>query len=120
MLVVSLSVRTVDEEAEADVRRFVAEEVAEESPVRTGARLGVWAASLICDLGEPQGGKDIIYGLISVPVKTTMQQIAGSGGACARRRHAGTFPRLDFSAQDLIEAKTLVFPLLRLLTELRD
>ena len=30
------------------------------------------------------------------------------------------FPRLNFSAQGLLEAQTLVFPLLRLLAELRD
>ena len=48
----TLSARTVDEEAEADGQRFVAEEVAEESPVRIGASLGVWAASLICGFGE--------------------------------------------------------------------
>ena len=68
----SLSVRTVDEKAETDGQRFVAEEVAKESPVRIGTSLGVWAASLICDLGEPQGGREIIYGLASVPVKTMM------------------------------------------------
>ena len=37
----SLSVRTVDEKAETDGQRFVAEEVAKESPVRIGTSLGV-------------------------------------------------------------------------------
>ena len=55
----SLSARTVEEEAEADGQRFVAEEVAEESPVRIGTSLGVWAASLICGLGERQGGEGL-------------------------------------------------------------
>jgi hypothetical protein len=30
------------------------------------------------------------------------------------------FPSLDFSTRDLLEVQTLVFPLLRLLAELRD
>ena len=30
------------------------------------------------------------------------------------------FPRLEFSTQGLLEAQTLVFPLLRLLAQLRD
>ena len=30
------------------------------------------------------------------------------------------FPGLDFSTQDLLEAQTFVFPLLRFLAELRD
>ena len=59
MVVGSLSARTVEEEADADGQRFVAEEVAEESPVRIGTSLGVWAASLICGLGERQGGEGL-------------------------------------------------------------
>ena len=51
VVVGTLSARTVDEEAEADGQRFVAEGVPEESPVRIRASLGVWAASLICGFG---------------------------------------------------------------------
>ena len=47
-----MSARTVDEEAEADGQRIVAEEVAEVSPVKIGASLGVWAASLISGFGN--------------------------------------------------------------------
>ena len=59
VVVGTLLARTVDEEAEADGQRFVAEEV-EESPVRIRASLGVWAASLICGLGKqgPTSGSD--------------------------------------------------------------
>ena len=57
----ALSARTVNEEAEPEEQRFVTEEVAEEeSPVRIGASLGVWAASLIylwgTGLGVREGG----------------------------------------------------------------
>ena len=45
------SARTVDE-AEANGQRFVAEEVAEKSPVGITASLSVWAASLIRGFGE--------------------------------------------------------------------
>jgi hypothetical protein len=51
-MVGSLSGRTVDEEAEADKQRFLAEVVVEESPVRIGASLGVWAASVVYEFGE--------------------------------------------------------------------
>ena len=64
-------------------------------------------------------------GLASVPVKMMMWQIAGSKefqearvlGVDAQEQ---VLPGLDFSTQGLLEAQTLVLPLLRLLAELRD
>ena len=54
----SLSVWMVDEEAEVDRQRFVAEVVVEESPVRIGASLGVWAASVIYKFGEQDSASE--------------------------------------------------------------
>jgi hypothetical protein len=68
VVVGSLSARRVDEEAEADGQRFAAEEVAEESPVRIGASLGLWAASVICGFGEQglvSGNEEDLQGWLS-------------------------------------------------------
>lgn len=43
----SLSARVVDEDADADAQRFVADDVAEESPASMGACFGVWVVSVV-------------------------------------------------------------------------
>ncbi len=47
----SLSARVVDEDADADAQRFVADEVAEESTARIGTCFGVRAVSVVCWVG---------------------------------------------------------------------
>jgi len=53
-----LSAREVD--ADADARRFVEDEFAEESPARIGTCFGVWAVSTVCGsrvtMLEEEGG----------------------------------------------------------------
>lgn len=50
----------MDEDADADAQRFVADEVVEESPpARIGTRFGVWVVSVVCGLEREQrwGGR---------------------------------------------------------------
>jgi len=51
----SLSARAVDEDADAP--RFVADEVAEESPAKVGTCFGVWAVRIVC--GGVEGKNDV-------------------------------------------------------------
>ena len=81
----------MDEDADADAQRFVADEVVEESPpARIGTRFGVWAVSAVCGNDTGMGGGHQGLGIGSVPVKMMMGRIADAGGVCARHRCAGT------------------------------
>jgi hypothetical protein len=65
--------------------------VAEESPVGTGACVCGRELNLRFGEGSASGrGGSSSMRLASIPVKMMMRQIAGSGGACARCRRAGT------------------------------